>query len=78
MVGGVHSKRGLEILRHARQLTESLNIKLIAEGVETAKQEAMLTEVGITEHQGFLRGRPTSPEVFLAQLQQLRPSKQLA
>ena len=78
VVGGVHSKRGLEILRHARQLTESLNIKLIAEGVETAKQEAMLTEVGITEHQGFLRGRPTSPEVFLAQLQQLRPSKQLA
>ena len=72
------SRRGLEILRHARQLTESLNIALIAEGIETAEQETMLTRVGITEHQGFLRGRPTSPAAFLAKLQQLTLSEQLA
>ena len=68
---GAQSRRGLEILRHARQLTESLNISLIAEGIETLEQETMLIKVGITEHQGFLRGRPTSPSAFLAKLQQL-------
>ena len=68
---GAQSRRGLEILRHARQLTESLNISLIAEGIETLEQETMLIKVGITEHQGFLRGRPTSPSAFLANLQQL-------
>ena len=75
---GAKSKRGLEILRHARQLTESLGISLIAEGIETAEQETMLANVGITEHQGFFRGRPTSPAAFLAKLQQLTLSEQLA
>ena len=75
---GAQSKRGLEILRHARQLTESLNISLIAEGIETAEQESMLAKIGITEHQGFFRGRPTSPAAFLAKLQQLTLREQLA
>ena len=72
------TRRGREILKFARQLTESLNINLIAEGVETAEQEAMLAQVGITQHQGFFRGRPTSPAAFLAKLQQLTFSEQLA
>ncbi len=67
---GTQSKRGLQILRHARQLTESLNINLIAEGVETAEQEATLARVGITEHQGFFRGRASSLEEFLVKLRQ--------
>ena len=74
---GAQSRRGLEILRHAKQLTESLNISLIAEGIETAEQETMLAQVGITEHQGFFRGRPTSPAAFLAKLQQLTLSEQV-
>jgi len=53
-----------------RQLTNSLGIKLVAEGIETAEQESMLTDVGIVEHQGFFRGRPMSPGAFLAKLQQ--------
>ena len=75
---GAQSRRGLEILRHAKQLTESLNIILIAEGIETAEQETMLAKVGITQHQGFFRGRPTSPAAFLAKLQQLTLSEQVA
>ena len=75
---GTRTKRGREILKFARQLTESLNVNLIAEGVETPEQEAMLAQVGITQHQGFFRGRPTSPAAFLAKLQQLTFSEQLA
>ena len=75
---GAQSKRGLEILRHTRQLTESLNISLIAEGIETAEPETMLAKVGITEHQGFFRGRPTSPAAFLTKLQQMTLSEQVA
>ena len=64
------SERRMSILRHVRQLTHSLGIKLIAEGIETAEQESMLTDVGIVEHQGFFRGRPMSPGAFLTKLKQ--------
>jgi EAL domain-containing protein (putative c-di-GMP-specific phosphodiesterase class I) len=68
IANGRRSERCTTILRHVRQLTHSLGMKLIAEGIETAEQESMLTGVGITEHQGFFRGRPTSPGEFLAKL----------
>ena len=67
---GRRSERRMSILRHVRQLTHSLGIKLIAEGIETAEQESMLTDVGIVEHQGFFRGRPMSPGAFLTKLRQ--------
>jgi EAL domain-containing protein (putative c-di-GMP-specific phosphodiesterase class I) len=70
VANGRRSQRSITILRHVRQLTNSLGMKLIAEGIETAEQESMLTDVGITEHQGFFRGRPTSPGEFLAKLRQ--------
>ena len=72
------TQRGLKILRHAKELTSSLNMNLIAEGVETQEQEAMLTEVGITEHQGFFRGRPSWPDQFLRLLHQPRRSELIA
>ena len=75
---GTRTERGLKILRHARELTHSLNMTLIAEGVETREQEAMLTAVGITEHQGFFRGRPKWPDQFMQQLRQVSQSQQLA
>ena len=72
------TQRGLKILRHAKELTSSLEINLIAEGVETQEQEAMLTEVGITEHQGFFRGRPSWPDQFLRLLHQPRRRELIA
>ena len=72
------TQRGLTILRHAKALTTSLKMNLIAEGVETQEQEAMLTEVGITEHQGFFRGRPSWPDQFLRVLHQPRRSELIA
>ena len=74
---GTRTERGLKILRHARELTHSLNMTLIAEGVETREQEAMLTAAGITEHQGFFRGRPKWPDQFIQQLRRMSQSQQL-
>ena len=75
---GLRSKRGRDILCHTKQLTDAMNVDLIAEGVETVEQEQMLKESGITGHQGFLRGRPQRPETFLARLQQFSLGEQLA
>jgi EAL domain-containing protein (putative c-di-GMP-specific phosphodiesterase class I) len=75
---GRRSERCMSILRHVRHLTNSLGMKLIAEGIETAEQESMLTDLGIVEHQGFFRGRPMSPEAFLAKLQQQRFDETMA
>ena len=75
---GLRSKRGRDILCHTKQLTDAMNVDLIAEGVETIEQEQMLKDSGITEHQGFLRGRPQRPETFLARLQQFSLTEQLA
>ena len=72
------SQRYISILKHVRQLTNSLGMKLIAEGIETAEQESMLTDVGIVEHQGFFRGRPMSPGAFLTKLQQQRLDEAIA
>lgn len=73
-----HSKRGLAILENVLELAESLQITLIAEGVETEEQEALLARIGITEHQGFLRGRPVWPESFIDQLRQRNLGEHIA
>ncbi|MGU3494326.1 putative bifunctional diguanylate cyclase/phosphodiesterase [Xanthobacteraceae bacterium A53D] len=48
-------------------LGRSLNIPVLAEGIETEEQLAMLTREGCTEVQGFLLGRPVpSSEILCA------------
>ena len=45
-------------MRAVIDLGHSLNIPVLAEGVETAAQHAMLVERGCDEVQGYLVGRP--------------------
>jgi diguanylate cyclase (GGDEF)-like protein len=47
-------------------LGRSLGLEVIAEGVETAAQEAFLAAHGCTEGQGYRYGRPMLPEDFPA------------
>lgn len=42
-------------------LGKTLGLKIVAEGVETAEQQALLTRLGCNVLQGYLLGRPVPP-----------------
>jgi diguanylate cyclase (GGDEF)-like protein len=46
-------------------LGRTLNLRIVAEGVETTKQQSFLTSVGCDALQGYLMGRPMPPEKFI-------------
>ncbi len=52
------SRQNLEIVRAMLTLGRTLGHKVIAEGIETADQLAMLRELGVHEGQGYLLSRP--------------------
>lgn len=43
-------------------LAQTLNLKVVAEGVETAEQQEFLTGLGCNTLQGYLLGRPVPPD----------------
>ncbi|TBU97963.1 GGDEF-domain containing protein [Stutzerimonas kirkiae] len=61
------------IVRAVIQLGHSLNMQVIAEGVETAEQEAYLIEQGCDEGQGYYYSKPIAAERLSALLRQQGP-----
>jgi EAL domain-containing protein (putative c-di-GMP-specific phosphodiesterase class I) len=57
-----------EIVRTIIAMARSLNLDVIAEGVETEEQSQLLLESGCSRQQGYLFGRPVSIEKFEASL----------
>ena len=58
------------MVRSLVTLAHNLGMRVIAEGVETEKQLALIAEAGCNEVQGYLLGRPSSePETFLGKTQ---------
>lgn len=49
-------------------LGRTLNLEVVAEGVETAAQQDFLTSLGCSSLQGFLLGRPMPPEQLIASI----------
>ena len=43
-------------------LGQTLNLKVVAEGVETTQQQDFLTQLGCDTLQGYLLGRPMTPQ----------------
>ena len=59
------NKDDASIARTIVRLGHSLNLKVIAEGVETSEHEKFLMEEGCDEVQGFRYSRPVTPEKFV-------------
>jgi len=51
-------------------LGKTLNLKTVAEGVETAEQSELLTRIGCHTLQGYLLGKPVPPEELIDQLRE--------
>ena len=58
------SRLGMKLIAEVA-MAASLNLTIIAEGVETEEQKALLTQEGCDLLQGYLYGRPVPPEEFL-------------
>ena len=54
------------------RMAEALNLRVLAEGVETHAQFDMLRDLGCREFQGFLFARPTTPEAVAALIREGR------
>jgi len=62
-----------EIVHLLIQLAHNLNLKCVAEGIETREQLALLREMGCDEGQGFLLATPMSPWAAARHLGQKAP-----
>ena len=61
-----HSPQGLALVDGIVKLSHSLNLRVVAEGVETAAQSGLLAHMGCDEIQGYLYSRPLPAAVFEA------------
>lgn len=66
------SERALAIVHAVITLAHGLGVPILAEGVETWKQFALLREEGCDEMQGYLIGRPGPLSTLRADLQKVR------
>ncbi|HYR27818.1 MAG TPA: bifunctional diguanylate cyclase/phosphodiesterase, partial [Thermoanaerobaculia bacterium] len=63
-----HDSEDRAIVSAIVALGQTLDLKIVAEGVETAAQQEFLTDMGCHSLQGFLFGHPMPPAQFLAAL----------
>ncbi len=70
VTGGV----GAELVRYTTQLAQALGKVVVAEGVETAEQEAALRRMGCHHAQGYYIGRPVPAGDFHAWLERAQIS----
>ncbi|WP_313625590.1 putative bifunctional diguanylate cyclase/phosphodiesterase [Kosakonia sp.] len=66
------NSRNVKIVSTIIDIAHSMNMHVVAEGIETAEQQALLTNMGCAYLQGFLFARPLPVEKVAVLLQQKR------
>jgi diguanylate cyclase (GGDEF)-like protein/PAS domain S-box-containing protein len=69
MVDVAHDADSRALARAIIAMARSLNLEIIAEGIETAEQLAFLRAEGCDEMQGYLTGAPMTADEFAVELQ---------
>jgi len=64
--------KGCDIARMVVELARSLHLEVLAEGIETEQQAAVLRELGCHEGQGYLFARPMEPAQLVSWLAEHR------
>ena len=59
-------REGSALVATIISLAHALNLKVVAEGVETSEQLALLRSLHCDEFQGYLFGKPVPAEIFEA------------
>jgi EAL domain-containing protein (putative c-di-GMP-specific phosphodiesterase class I) len=59
-----HSPEAREIAKAVVNLAQSLNMTVVAEGVETEGQQSILAELGCNQLQGYLFAKPMSAKAL--------------
>ncbi|MCG7985245.1 MAG: PAS domain S-box protein [Candidatus Thiodiazotropha lotti] len=67
-----------EIVKATIALGHTLNMKVVAEGIETNEQMEMLIDLGCRQGQGYLFQRPVDAETFTAWLKQVPEENRLS
>ena len=60
-----NTPRGRRIVQAIVEMGRSLNLRVVAEGVEDQATQAMLTSMGVDKLQGYLFSKPLDPAAFL-------------
>jgi len=68
----LHDKSDYEIVKTIISLGQSMNIELIAEGIETAAHQASLLELGCLYGQGYHYSKPLPSDQFMQYLQAVK------
>jgi len=69
--GILHDPDDIAIVNAIYGLARGLGLKLVAEGIETREQLAVLTEMGVDYGQGYFWSPPLAPEKYLDLLENL-------
>lgn len=72
IIGEANARSVVEMLV---RLGGTLNMQLVAEGIESAEQADMLRQCGVANGQGFLMSRPLSADAFIAYMAEHRTAE---
>lgn len=65
LLAGLNNNRHVEVMRCIINLAKTLNIEVIAEGIETQEQADFLCSLGCRYAQGYLYSKPSPADTFL-------------